>query len=479
MGVIFWDNHGCIQEANQAFLRLTGFTAEDLKGMRWDLLTPAEHHAIAERAIEEVWSTGLAKPHEREYFRKDGSHWWGLSTARRINPEQAVEFLIDVSARRETEDMLSVCEERLRQIACAVPGSVFTFTANGNVDFIGYQHEALTGVEASQAAEVQWIELMHPEDRARVQASWLEACAAEKEWVVQYRLRSQRGNYAWALLRARPVRDADGKLGHWVGVVTDVDDLIKAREEVHKINESLEERIAEVTSQLRELSARLTMAEQLERRRIAQVLHDDTQQLLHGVQMQLSFMRDCLDAGKTEQGLNQLNGAEQWLKKAIETTRRITVEISPPVLEREGLVDAARWILRQMKELHGLDVRLLAAKEIQVKEPHLRVVLFQTIRELLFNVVKHSGTLAAELELHEDEGNVITVQVSDLGRGFDIEKAEARARDGYSFGLFNLRERLRLFGGRLQIETAPGKGSLLTARIPNKIMQAGEIPSAG
>jgi len=206
----------------------------------------------------------------------------------------------------------------------------------------------------------------------------------------------------------------------------------------------------------------LTLAEQAERRRISQTLHDDLQQLLYAIQMRLTDVMQALPAERAElqeQGQQTLT----WFNEAIRITRQLTVELSPPVLKEEGLVDALRWLAVQMAETHQLAVEIVAKGAFRLANEDMRVLLFQIVRELLFNVVKHAGVQHATVTIEEGEEGQLTLKVQDGGRGFDLAAAETRDKGG--FGLFSVRERLALFGGHMEIITAPGDGTEIVLSI--------------
>ena len=239
--------------------------------------------------------------------------------------------------------------------------------------------------------------------------------------------------------------------------------------ELEVLNQDLEARVRQRTSQVRRLAFDLTLAEQRERRRIAQVLHDDLQQLLYGMQVKLQILARNASEEVKEQQVEALAGL---IERSIHTSRTLTVNLSPPVLEGEGLDQSVEWLALQMEEVHGLKVDVETIGGGRVPGRDLHVLLFQLIRELLFNIVKHAETRKAWVQLRgEDE--MLTILVKDEGRGFnpetvsDPEGLEHAASDSATgLGLFSIRERLRAVGGTLEIESAPGDGTRVTIRLP-------------
>ncbi len=258
----------------------------------------------------------------------------------------------------------------------------------------------------------------------------------------------------------------EGRLG-----VVFRDDTERNRMEaaLKELNASLERDVAERTAlaeararQLQNLSVELIEAEERERQRVAELLHDDLQQLLASARLQLQTACPTLEL-KTE-----LAGVEKLLVDSIHKTRRLSHELSPPVLHHTGLISALKWLVQQMESQFGLQVALEAAGvEQRFDKSALKVFLFRAVQEFLFNTVKHSGVKSARVVLAES-GKDMTIRVSDEGRGFDPEAvASHNAVTGY--GLLSLKERSRHIGCRLEIESAPGQGCRVTLSIPRDL----------
>jgi len=129
-----------------------------------------------------------------------------------------------------------------------------------------------------------------------------------------------------------------------------------------------------------------------------------------------------------------------------------------------------------MREMHGLAVTVTGDTDIDIEAPDVRILIFQTVRELLFNVAKHAETGEASVDLHADQ-ETVTVCVSDHGCGFDLAEAEKHASEHRGFGLFSARERLGLRGGSLEIDSAPGDGTRVVASVPRYSSAVGSSAS--
>lgn len=206
--------------------------------------------------------------------------------------------------------------------------------------------------------------------------------------------------------------------------------------------------------QLRALAALLSQTEQRERRRLAQVLHDNLQQLLVAAKIRVSGLRAGADATATA----VTEQVQSLLSEAIQVSRSLTSELSPPVLYTQGLASALQWLKRWMKDKHGLEVDIGIDKADDTLSDDRRAFLFDCIRELLFNVVKHAGTDHAQIHVIFDQKRGETrVLVED--RGVGLIPTMRGNEEFRGFGLFSIRERLQLMGGVMQIEGSPGHGT--------------------
>ena len=215
---------------------------------------------------------------------------------------------------------------------------------------------------------------------------------------------------------------------------------------------------------IRSLASELTMVEQEERHRISQILHDDLQQRLFAIRTHLSLLKDenGLAASHPERNLN-IDQIQDWLSETINITRNLSINLSPAVLLGDGLAEAVNWLAAQMKEQYGLRVDVETGEDFNLMEEHLRVLLFQAVRELLFNIVKHAGSLDATVKLMQENGSG-RILVSDLGKGFDAETVINNPQ--LAHGLLIVRDRLGLMGCGLQIHSQPGDGTRVEIEFP-------------
>ncbi|HUF75947.1 MAG TPA: chemotaxis protein CheB [Longimicrobiales bacterium] len=247
---------------------------------------------------------------------------------------------------------------------------------------------------------------------------------------------------------------------------SDVIERIRGEQEMQRLNETLEERVAERTAEVRDLAGALSLAEQEERRRISELLHEDLQQLLYGIQVTLAHAHKKGEGGDTGALLTQTSKSLELLGDAVARTRQLSVDLSPPVLEGDGLLEALEWLRPQMHDLHGLDVEVQAPESTIASSREVMILVFTTVRELLFNVAKHAGVSRAVVEVEEGP-NGLAISVADEGDGFDPASLANSGAGVGGLGLAGARQRLRFHGGDLRIESAPGDGTRITLLLPS------------
>jgi PAS domain S-box-containing protein len=365
----------------------------------------------------------------------------------------------DVTARKLAERGLRESEKRFRAVADLVPDLLWRSNPSGFTTWYNHRWLEYTGQTSWEAQGWGWVDAIHPDDREPSRANYKRAAALGQRLEHAQRIRSSDGAYRWFLVRAEPVLDEHGEVQQWFGAATDV-------HEQRRLMATLEERVTERTRELRELAGSLTLVEQEQRRRISQVLHDDLQQLLYGIQMRLTMAQERAERGQMDALVEQTDRSLRLLSDAIMHTRQLTVDLSPPVLEGEGLVEVLRWLETHMRDLHALDVEIRGDPGIDVGSKEMRVLLFQCVRELLFNVAKHAETERATVEVGR-VGERLCISVTDEGSGFEPESITrpGSGREG-GFGLFSVRERLLLQGGEMVVASAPGEGTRAVVYAP-------------
>ncbi|MCL5282431.1 MAG: response regulator, partial [Planctomycetes bacterium] len=274
------------------------------------------------------------------------------------------------------------------------------------------------------------------------------------------------GAAVWASVTASVQRENDGPPEYFIAIVEDISQRKQMEEELRDWNATLETRVARRTvelqqraRQLQRLTLELSETEDRERQRVAEILHDDLQQVLAAAKFHVGLMRHRI---KRDSSLEATAGQiDQMLKDAIEKSRSLSHELSPAVLHHGDLVETLRWLAHQIQTKHGLAVHVHAQDQVHLLSDAIKSFLYKAAQELLFKVVKHARVREARVRVRQ-YGRYVCLSVSDRGRGFDPQAL----REAAGFGLLNIRERVEALGGRVKIKSAPGRGSTFFLVVP-------------
>jgi PAS domain S-box-containing protein len=239
VGVTFFTlAEGRVEHANSAYQRLSGYSADDVaEGLvRVDSTTPPEFMPVVQEAIEELKRTGKTSTYEKQCLRKDGSRWWVLFSAAKVDDELAVEFVVDITDRKDIEQALQSSEERLRTVTDHVPQLIWTNSAEGVANYFNRRFLNYTGLSPDELHGPGWQAVVHPDDGPRAIERWQQALPKGEVFEAEYRLRQHDGTYRWFLGRNVPLRK-NGQVVSWFGTATDIHELKTAEAKLHETEE--------------------------------------------------------------------------------------------------------------------------------------------------------------------------------------------------------------------------------------------------
>ena len=231
----------------------------------------------------------------------------------------------------------------------------------------------------------------------------------------------------------------EGKL--YTVILRDVTERVRAREE------------------LASFAAESAGVREQEKSRIARELHDELAQSLTALKMDSIWLREHLPAGDAE-AQEKITQMLAMLDGAVAATRRIAADLRPLVLDDLGLVPAIEWVVQNFTQRTGVPCELLVDESLELVEPYATGV-FRIVQESLANVAKHAQATEVVVEL-QPAGDMLRLRVQDNGLGFRTSDP----RKPQSLGLVGLRERAHLLRGDVVIDSSPGAGTRVEARIP-------------
>ncbi|MBN2386049.1 MAG: PAS domain S-box protein [Anaerolineales bacterium] len=266
----------------------------------------------------------------------------------------------------------------------------------------------------------------------------------------------------WFSARFVPLRDSSGEVTRVLGVSRDIDDRKHMELELVQATHDLEQHVAERTAelvvsqkQLKLLTRRVVNAQEEERRRIARELHDEAGQALISLKMGLLAMLEEMPPGHPQPGLLK---TFEMIDQTTERIRSLAHSLRPPVLDIAGVNLSLKEYCREFSERVRIEVHYQGTDLPGLPE-EISISLFRFLQEGLTNVAKHASAQVAQVDLEYQDGE-IRLSVRDDGCGFDPAVPAA------GIGLLGMRERLAILRGSLQIDSRPGEGTLLSARIP-------------
>lgn len=435
---------------------LVGYSEEELLSQTFkDLTHPDDFEADwsqCQRLIRgEIKSFDL----EKRYLHKNGNVIWIYLNCSVVEdndgtPVSFLTYIRDITDRKIAEQALLEINARNRAILRALPDMMFLHTKDGvYLDYYARDPEALK-VPPEAFLGRNFRDILPPEVVDKIDPCIQKLESSDEPQVVEYSLEfsGEERYYEARLVKA----EAD----HVLSIVRDIT-------EAHRANDALligEERLLQSNRQIRSLAARLITAQESERRRIAVLLHDDLSQNIATLGVAISRLKRKLPDADS-QVTAELNQLAQNTQDLTTQLRQLSHSLHPEILEHVGLVTALKSHVAEFGHEEGIEVRFQANVHTEPVPLDVADSIYRVAFEALRNVSRHSGAQSAKISLAEAEG-YLTLEVSDSGQGFDVE----RTKRGSGIGLISSEERVRLLQGIFEIRSTPDAGTVLTARIP-------------
>jgi PAS domain S-box-containing protein len=473
LAVIEWGPDMRMVRWSGAAEHIFGWKAEEVLGkqmgdFRW--IYAEDQAQVAEVSGELMSGRDSNRFSANRNYRKDGSvvycEWYNSSLVDESGKLRSIlSLVLDVTKRKQAEETLRESERLLQTVIDGSTSPIFLKDLEGKFITINASLERMLGISRARIKGKTDFDIAPKEVADYWRAHDKQVMAARKAIQIEEAADLQDGHHIF-LANKFPLVDADGQIYGVASISHDITERKRVEEELYILTKTLEDRVAERTAeaeqralQLRQLAAELTLAEQRERQRISLVLHDGLQQILVAAKFQIALLEKTKDVQRLTSELAGL------IDDGIETSRSLTAELSPPILQQGGLVPALEWLVKWMGDKHGLAVSLASHGKIESAPEAVVILLFQSVRELLFNVAKHAGIRMARVEVLQESGR-IRVYVEDEGVGFDPVQLNAQGAKSRGMGLFSIQERLGYLGGSMEIDSAPGRGSRFTLITP-------------
>lgn len=460
-----YSRDGTLLLVNDAFCRLVGRPRESLEGHKWGPIPLPEDLPIIEEGLARLSLSNPVVTIENRIRAADGSTRWVqfvnrafFDDAGRLIETQSVGR--DVTERKELHDQLLASAREIEDLYDSAPCGYHSLDASGvyvrinatELGWIGRRRDEVIG-------KMKLSDFFTDAGRAQFQAAYPEFVRTGCIGDLEYDLVGRDGRSRRVSISATSVREADGTFKMSRAVMFDVTDRHQALEALRAMTEQLEQRVIERTEQLRALASDLEAAEDRERRQIARDLHDDLGQTLAAARVRLAGL--CSDTHDNIRIPAQAVAA--LIDQANASTRALAAQLAPAVLYELGLTPALEWLCEDIGRAFGLDASIHDDGHPKPLSQDARAILYRGVRELVINIAKHARTDHAMIEVSRVDDQIV-IRVTDTGIGYDPAALAAKPRRG--LGLVSVRERLSFIGGKLELQSLPGRGTVAVLSAP-------------
>lgn len=486
VGIIFFRTNGRITDSNDTFLKMSGYSRQDLVAGRiqWNMMTPSEFMPQTRQAINELLTLGRTIPYEKQYIRKDGSRWWGLFAASQLNDDEAVEFIIDITENKRSEELLRTSEERLRLASYAANFGTYDFNPQTGQCQWSALLKAMHGL--SEDTEITFEQLpsyIHPDDHERIFNLFSQYLSpdAPGPYEQEFRIVCTDGTIRWVIDKGCVFFTGEGeqrRANRVIGVILDITERKQAEaERIQLLHEQAARKEAEQASQMKdeflamishELQSPLVALLGWSRLLRSQppsptILTRSLETIERNASVLAKLISDLLDISRITAGKIALNLQPVELKSLIETVIRS---------------------VRQLISLKKLNIIWWEEVPENVLVLGDRERLQQVISNLLINAIKFTpelGSISVKLSVIKSLDSVdfscAEISITDTGIGISAEflpdvferfhQAQSHSSGGLGLGLAIARYLVELHNGTIYAESlGEGQGATFRVRLP-------------
>ena len=493
MAQLAWtcDKLGNVTWYNKRWLDYTGMSFEDMKGWDWSKVQHPDHLDRVVTGVKRSAESGEPWEDTFPLRGRDGQYRWFLSRAIPIR-DDAGEILCwfgtntDITVSREVEQALRDSEQRLSLLSESFHDyAIFTSDLEGRVVTWNPGAEVIFGYEDAEILGQSAGLLFVPEDRAKgipekeMKTAREKGRAADERWHLR-----KDGSRFYASGIMAPLRDGDKLIG-FAKIARDLTHQKQTEQELRGHREQLEQLIAGRTAELAQanetlktqmaelrraeeerisLLQRVVTVQEDERRRVARDMHDSLGQQLTALRLKLASL--TADSRWGGGAIGDIERLQQLGKRLDEEVNFLAWQLRPTVLDDLGLAAAIENYVREWSRHSGIVAEFHAGRLGNERlDGSVETNLYRITQEALNNASKHSGAQNVNIVL-ETRKNELVLVIEDEGKGFDIEELRNEPRSSGGLGLTGMRERAAIIGGKVEIESSPGKGTTVFVRVP-------------
>ncbi|RXK57537.1 PAS domain S-box protein [Lacibacter luteus] len=359
-------------------------------------------------------------------------------------PVRMTGSMMDITDRKKAIDALMKSEEKYRTLVEQATDAIFIADQNGKFVVV---NPAAVKLSKYSEEELMQMTIYHLSDQEELKTKpfAFEEMKSERGASSERRMRRKDGAYVDIEINAKFLSD-----GRFLAFIRDITERKKAENELNNSYRAI-----------RKLTSHLQQAREEERKHIARNIHDELGQLLTVLKMDISWLTKKIKAMNVPAITEKADGVLEVLNNTVHSVRRIAADLRPGLLDDLGLIAAIEWHLGEFGKRTSIQTRFLTS-EIQAELPvEYATSLFRIYQESMTNIARHSEATEATVELEEHD-NIITMRISDNGKGFDIGVVGKRK----TLGLLGMKERAEMMGGSFEINKHSGGGVQIEVQLP-------------
>jgi two-component system, NarL family, sensor histidine kinase UhpB len=475
VGIAHLATDGRWLRVNNKFCQILGYSRRQLLAKNFAEITHPEDVPANLRWLRRVLAGEIQNyAIETRCFRKSGAIMWSNLTVSLIRdrhtqePRYLILIIEDISARKQAEQQLRESEARLRLVIEGAGMGTWDVDVKSGKALWNENHYRILGYQPVGTPTWQmWRATIHPEDADLVLSARVSAMANRSLYCPEHRIiRADTGEIRWIAPFARFIYDDEGRPFRFVGVDFDITDRKRAEDATQRLNEELERRVSERTTellytqaQLRALTRRLHVLQEEERSELARELHDEFGAAFTALKMDLHWILSRLPA-RSEELAQKARGMSELIDHSVDSVRRTAGLLRPRLLDDFGLVAAIEWQIEEFQRRTGIRCEASLPNEASI-DRSISTAVFRILQEALTNAARHAEATKVCIRLQFDSRR-IHIEIEDNGKGIDLT-SQAK---GKSLGLFGMQERASAFGGDVQFESRQNRGTTVKVEIP-------------
>lgn len=440
---------GCIRSISPSNRQLMGYKPEKIAGRSiFDFVHPDNFREVSGIFEQSIQKSGFTAHAECRLKHKDRSWHYAEIVAESIPEVQARQFIVvgirDITRFKKTEEALQETSDLYFSLMENSPDPILVINPDTSIRHVNSALEKLTGFSRDQLINVKFpypwcldgsnMERSGPVDCSlRKRINGLEACFRKKD-----------GKVFWAEINLLPVKTG-GRTRYVISCWKDITEQKVLRDELNFY------------------MSQITLVQEEEKKRLARELHDDTAQALALLALELDSLTNSRESvpDKIARKVEQM---KKNVDQALEDVRRFSHELRPAILDQLGLLPALEFLVDEMNQKGRIKTRLVVSGKEHRFSGNIELALFRIVQEALSNARKHSGATRVTVSIKFSRDNIY-IKVADNGKGFNVVDDSLSAVNRGRLGLTSIKERAKLIGAELNLDSAPGKGTLVSVKL--------------